>query len=235
MTPEKQATDTESIEFLASLKQSSLNDYPNPERNDCPGPEFLKALATNRKSIPIDDPRGRHVVYCSPCFQEFTKLGEAAAKRPGQLKIIFAMAAIVLVTVAMTWAWKHSSKPVAAVTQIAEVHGALPIVAEISLENRSVARGDSGPSDENTVLRVPRGHLKLTILLPFTSPEGMYDMQILKEVDKPLMSLSGRAVLVAGITKLNLDIDTSTLAAGKYLLGIRYAHLDWSFNTIMVE
>ncbi|HWF45991.1 MAG TPA: hypothetical protein VG168_03210, partial [Bryobacteraceae bacterium] len=51
----------EERELLDLLSESALNDYPNPERIGCPGEVFLRQLATDRKSVPIRDPRLDHV------------------------------------------------------------------------------------------------------------------------------------------------------------------------------
>jgi hypothetical protein len=235
MMPTDRESAREDLDFLEALKESSLNDYPNPERVDCPEREFLRTLVGNRRSILKDDPRRKHVIYCSSCFQDFTTLRQRARFQT-QIKVVTGIAAIILVAVGPAWMWRQSPRTGPKTTQIAATNVSTnPILAEISLENRSVARGDASPQHDNAALHVPRGHLKLTILLPFSSPDGTYDIQLLKEVDKPLMNQSGHAILVDGITKLTVDLDTSSLAGGKYLLGVRYAQLDWSFNTVTVD
>ena len=37
--------------MLELLEQAALHDYPNPEREGCPGADFLKRLAIDRASI----------------------------------------------------------------------------------------------------------------------------------------------------------------------------------------
>ena len=39
--------------LLEVFEQSSLQDYPNPDRIGCPGQPFLRKLAFDRKSIPF--------------------------------------------------------------------------------------------------------------------------------------------------------------------------------------
>jgi hypothetical protein len=108
-------------------------------------------------------------------------------------------------------------------------------MAQINLQNRSITRGDAPPSQRNETILVPRGQLKLTILLPFGSEAGTYDVEILKEVDKPLITRSGQAEISDGVTKLIVSLNTSSLPAGKYLLGIRQRPLDWTLNPITIE
>src|ERR1700760_4728603 len=67
--------------MLELLEQAALHDYPNPEREGCPGADFLKRLATDRASISLDDARLTHVARCSPCYCEFVAYRSSARKR----------------------------------------------------------------------------------------------------------------------------------------------------------
>lgn len=215
-------------ELLRLLAESALNDYPNPERIGCSGQEFLRTLAFRRKSIPVGDPRLDHVVHCSPCFREFTDFQAAATRRRNaRWAAISTIAAVIAIAVAL-WITGVFGR----LTSNRGVNGP-PIVAEINLQNRPITRGAT-PSPQQDEIMVPRGQLKLTILLPFGSDEGNYDVQVLKEVDKALIATSGRAVIVQGVTRLSIFLNTSSLPSGKYLLGIRHPPLDWSFSSITI-
>lgn len=236
LTPNKPFADADERQFLDSLGQSALRDFPNPERKDCPGGEFLRTLAVNRSAIPSSDLRVSHIAHCSPCFQELTAFQKTAGQRQLRMKLSFALAAAaVLIIVSSLWLWERSRGGGASQPQVAVDDKSAPILAQISLENRSVARGSAAPSEDGETLRMPRGRLNLTILLPFGSAEGAYDVQILKEIDKPLISQSGQAARADGVTKFVVALNTSGLAAGKYLLGVRHPPLEWAFNPITVE
>lgn len=216
--------------LLDLLAKSALNDYPNPERVGCPGPEFLRTLAFSRKSIPLNDNRLDHVVHCSPCFRELTELKAAAKKRKTTIwASIGAIAAVVVIAVAL-WA-------TGVLTPIASPgrSSSATIIARIDLQNRSITRGAPTAAQPSGPILIPKGRLKLTILLPFGSEAGTYDVQILKAVDKPLVAGSGQAAIVNGITTLNVSVNTSSLASGNYLLGVRQPPLDWAFNQIRIE
>jgi hypothetical protein len=220
----------EERELFQLLAKSALNDYPNPERLGCPGQGFLRTLAFHRKSIPLNDSRLDHVVHCSPCFREVTDIKAAGKRRRNTVWAgIGAAAAIVVIGVAL-WA-----SGVVARHPSPNGTSSNPIIAQINLQNRSITRGGSAPSQQNETILVPKGQLKLTILLPFGSEAGTYEVQILKEVDKPLIIRSGPAEISDGVTKLIISLNTSPLPAGKYLLGIRQRPLDWAFNSIMIE
>ena len=215
-------------QLLRLLAESALNDYPNPERIACPGPDFLRTLAYRRKLIPVSDPRLDHVVHCSPCFREFTNL-QATAKRQRnrQWAAITTVAAVIAIGVAL-WITGVFARLVPA-NHVSQTQ----ITAQINLQNRSVTRG-SKSSQENEII-VPRGQIRLTILLPFGSDEGTYQVQILREVDRPLADSTGQASSVEGVTRLSVSLNTSSLAVGKYLLGIRHPPLGWAFNPITVQ
>jgi hypothetical protein len=219
----------EERELFQLLAKSALNDYPNPDRLGCPGRDFLHTLAFDRKSIPVSDARLDHVVHCSPCFRELTEF-QAAAKT--HRKTVWAGIAVVAATFVIgvaLWVSGVFARWLPSRTI------STPIVAQINLQNRSITLGGSAPSQQNEAIFVPRGQLKLTILLPFGSEAGAYDVQILKEVDNPLIAGSGQATISGGVTKLSVSLDTSSLGPGKYLLGIREPPLDWAFNPITIQ
>ena len=221
----------EERELLELLAKSALNDYPNPERIGCPGREFLQRLAFNRKSIPLSDARLDHVVHCSPCFQELTDMRAAAKKKRRSAWIGAAVAAALILVGAVLWF-------TGALRNIGSLGGSgssVPMVAQINLQNASRRRGSPSQSQENSGTTIPRGHLKLTILLPFGSDAGRYDVQIFKEIGKPLIAWSGDAVIGNGVTKLDLSVDTSPLPPGSYLLGIRQPPLEWDFTAITIR
>lgn len=216
--------------FLDLLSKSALEDYPNPERKGCPGNDFLRQLAFDRHSISLDDTRVEHVLHCSPCFRELTELRrQAARKRRRQRLMMFAAASALLAAGAGVWF-------VLAHDRFSGVDpNSVPLIAKIDLQNRALTRGIPRSSDGNDNLILPRGRLRLTVLLPFASEPGGYEVQVLKEVDKPLVTGSGTAVIENGVTELTLPLDTAALPPGKYLLGIRTPPIDWTFNTVTLQ
>ena len=51
-------------------------EYPNPERNGCPGTQALRDLAelSARRLDVQRDPRWKHAVKCGPCYEEYIAL-----------------------------------------------------------------------------------------------------------------------------------------------------------------
>jgi hypothetical protein len=84
-------------------------------------------------------------------------------------------------------------------------------------------------------LKVPHQQLRLTIDLPFGSPPGRYEAEILANPDNALVHTSGEATLNAGVTTLRVEADLRQIAPGKYFLGIRRPPWDWTFVPIVLE
>ena len=54
------------------FQEEILSNYPNPERNGCPGDAALRSLAARPMKEPVDaDPAWQHVTHCSECYREF--------------------------------------------------------------------------------------------------------------------------------------------------------------------
>lgn len=229
--PDEWGSEGEERELLELLAKSALNDYPNPERIGCPGREFLERLAFDRKSIPLSDPHLDHIVHCSPCFRELSDIKAAGKrKRPGVWIAAAAAAALILIGLAAWFSgvFGTSRLPAGPVSST-------PIIAQIDLQNSSIPRGVSSESQQNKALTIPRGQLNLTVLLPFGSDAGTYEIQIFKEIGKPLITSTGRAAIGNGVTKLNVSVNTSSLSPGNYLLGVRQPPLGWAYNPIAVR
>jgi hypothetical protein len=235
MAEESRPSDEER-RFLEILEQAALHDYPNPERKGCPGRDFLRTLVFDRKSIPVGDTRLDHLAKCSPCFQEFTafrseaKRRRAAAKRAGVLGI--AAAAVLIPAV---WFWNQPRQPGPA-PQVAQTERQITYAkAQLDLKNRSVTRGAQKSSSAEDRLVLPRQQLDLSILLPLGAETGSYEIQILREVDQPLITAAGTADRVNGDTVVRVKTNLSKLAPGKYLLGLRQPPWDWAYNPVLLE
>lgn len=56
-------------EFVKAAREYYLNDFPKPNRRDCPPSVALSEIARSGK-VPDDELR-RHLLCCSPCLKEF--------------------------------------------------------------------------------------------------------------------------------------------------------------------
>jgi hypothetical protein len=75
---------------------------------------------------------------------------------------------------------------------------------------------------------LPAKPLDLMITLPFASPEGDYQVEVLNSAGKPAdVHASGRAFLKNGNTFLQLRLDLRSLRPDFYQIGIRRIPYDW--------
>ncbi len=57
-------------ELRELLRQTFLENHPNPERRDCPGSDILKAMVSGKIMIEEAVPWIHHFTSCSPCTRE---------------------------------------------------------------------------------------------------------------------------------------------------------------------
>jgi hypothetical protein len=205
--------------ILDLFEQASLNDYPNPERIGCPGDDFLKQLVRDRNSIKLSDERLKHIVHCSPCFREFVGYRDQFKRQTITRRAIFAslgsLAAGLVVMIAIR---RPRPEP---------PHNAESKLMDIDLRPLAPTRA-AAPSTNPAQIDLPRARLRLRITLPFASPEGNYEVQILR-ADGTATGLksSGTAKLKDGDIRFEVKMDLSTLPPARYELGIRRIPFDW--------
>ena len=186
---EEKLSPQEERRLLEIFEQSSLNDYPNPERKGCPDTAFVRKLAFDRKSIPIRHPDLTHVARCSPCFREFLAYRKQAA-RHRILRRVAALAAMVLLAIGLGVFFMGG------LGRLSQPHDSGAYVAAyLDLRNFVVLRGipesTSTPAAEPS--RLPRHRLALTITLPLASQAGRYEIEVQQDTGKPLAVASGDA------------------------------------------
>jgi hypothetical protein len=172
--------------LLEMFEQSSLNDYPNPEREGCPETAFVRKLAFDRKSIPIRHPDLTHVTRCSPCFREFLAYCKQARHRI--LKRVAAPAAIVLLTIGLgvffTGGWGKLFH---------RLDSGAYVTAHLDLRNFVVLRGiPESNSPPAAPSQLPRHRLALTITLRLASQVGHYEVRVQQDTGKALAVCIGR-------------------------------------------
>jgi hypothetical protein len=221
-------------QLLELFEQAALHDFPNPERIGCPGSEFVRRLVTDRGSIPFRDPRVTHVTRCSPCFQEFAAIRAeiaAKAKRQRRARQMQLAAGIVVIGlgVAGYLGREHPRTPL----------GGDVVAAHLDFRDSSTVRGTAGspsPVPKADLSDLPHKNLDLTIALPFSSEAGQYQVQVLRELSKPLISAYGTAkVQPDGTTLLSVRLDLSKIPPGPYQIGFRRIPWDWTIKHVQVQ
>jgi len=204
--------------MLDLLEEAALHDYPNPERIGCPGQDFLKRLAENRQSIEISDPALTHIARCSPCYGEFATYRNTAKRKVLTRRAAFVAGGAVAAGIA-----------VVLVERTLNQKSTVYETAEIDFFKESRSRSpETQPNSRLPKPELPRKPLDLLITLPFASPEGHYEVQVLRPDGKATgLSSSGTAHLSNGKTILHVRIDLSSLKPDAYQIGIRRIPFDW--------
>jgi hypothetical protein len=222
-------------QFQDIVQQAILREFPNPERKGCPGTQTLRELANRPR--PIRDSAWEHVTHCSPCFREFLDLRTEAKQRlelerRRAIRRRTALAAIAVVV---------AGGGIAAY-EVFHRGGLRPSEglgtyqpALLDLRDASTTRGAEGQGRKGQPHILPAKRLDLTILLPVGSEPGPYEIQFLKDIDKPLLNALGGATVENGTTVVRTKLDLSRKNPGSYLIGLRQPPSDWTFYPVTIE
>ena len=206
--------------------------HPNPTREGCPPRDLLVSLS--RRKLPIGDPAYEHLSKCSPCYQEFRALQQAdaaqatAAARRKRVAYAAAAAAVLLLAIAGSWFALRQDGP----QNSAPANGAAQVA---SLDLRPLAVIRSQEQNSATPVKVPRGRVKATILLPVGSAPGAYEVRVLDRELRVRASATGSAEIRNYVTTLDATIDTSALDGGNYQLTLRREGGEWQMFPLTVR
>lgn len=220
-------------DFQDIVQQAILTGFPNPERKGCLDSTVLKELANRPR--PIRDTAWDHVTHCSPCYREFlglrTEVKRARRRLVLRRRLMVSGVTAVLVIAGGITAFELAHRGNESVTQIAGQYQN----AALDLKDRSVARGETGHPPRTEPLILPAKPLDLTIYLPVGSEPGAYQVQLLKKIDEPLMTVSGEARVEHGNTVLRARIDLTQVAFGAILIGLRQPPSDWTYYPVTIR
>jgi hypothetical protein len=233
------------------IRESIRRNHPNPERIGCPGSEKLRGMADS--TIPPSDPAYKHVMECSPCYEELMAFSVAAEARKAEsisrrrLILVGTMAAAVVIAAAIA-AYVYigpSSQPRQSPGQIAgggnpkqplQKSGAADglSVAMLNLDSETSLRSNGDQPRTTELQRLPRKRLDLTVNLPRGLEAGTYELVLSKSDGPPLLAMTGDAKIEGGLTMLHVQPDLSQLAPGQYRLRIRRDGSAWRDSQVML-
>ena len=194
--------------------------YPNPDRVGCPSQATLIALA--RRQRPIGDAAYDHIKECSPCYLEGRAIQEADARR--RRILTWATAAVFAIAVGTGgWMLTNGRAPVDAEVQ-----------AQLDLRPFAIVRGESQTA-ERPSLQIPRGRVRLTLLLPAGSEPGPYEIEIRDREAVSRASGRGDAAIRNQVTTLHVAVATGSLSGGGYRLAIRHDGDRWQELPLRIE
>ncbi len=228
------------------LNRELAEGFPNPDRTGCPDAEFLKRVAHHQVPISEIDPWIDHLGSCSECFGEFNRLKAASGARRRRVILYAATACIVLASAGFLWRYlgRESGMP----TPVAGVAATNPAVItsdrggeqdvastaadkkpfEVILNlTRSATRGETSTNDSQ-MIRVPARLLECRMTLPLGSSDGQYYVRVQRAAQSEVLKTAqGTAAINDGDVRLDVELDLSSMAAGRYLLSYRHAGESW--------
>src|SRR3974390_2167032 len=92
--------DKDEKRILDVLTRGLSREFPNPDRVGCPDSAVLGGIAFRKLRLAEVDRWLDHLGSCSPCYQEFTELRKKAASQRRRTQVWFAVAAVLILTVA---------------------------------------------------------------------------------------------------------------------------------------
>lgn len=245
----------EARQFSQLLNRELAEGFPNPDRAGCPDSVFLQRVARHQVPISEIDPWIDHLGSCSECFGEFNRLKVDSGARRRQRVILYAAAAcIVLASVGVLWSYLGRGPgmptPVAGVAAtnaagITTDRSGRQDVASTAADRkpfevilnltRSATRGETSTNDSQ-MIRVPARLLACRMTLPFGSSDGQYDVRVQHTVQsEALKTAHGTATINDGDVRLDVDLDLSNMAAGRYLLSYRHTGESWHPIPIVIS
>ena len=247
--------------LLRAMREIVLTQFPNPERKDCPGTPVIEAIATKR--ISMFDPAHEHVTSCSPCFKELTDIRRSLQRRKVLLWAMGTTGtAIVTAVVLFMYFGSHrensrleprtvqsepprESQPAPQPGNPVQTGSSVPTppaqpkyeMASLDLRNVSAIRTVEPPESNSNVqpIEIPRGLLALTVQLPIGSDVGSYEVEIQKANQTAIRSAKGGATIENGITKLLVNLDTTSIQPGEYDFAWRLADFSWRHHPILIR
>jgi hypothetical protein len=230
-------------ELIAAAARVFRSGFPNPDRTGCPPERTLRATVRRERSVDRESIL-EHLTCCSPCFVEYEEL--LRRERTSKNLRILALCASLLITIGVAvWFYAFGGVPATrqpepTIVQKEPKSSQAPLpefeVAVIDLRNRAPVRGEQEPAaNDNVVASVSPGRLNLTVYLPIGSEEGPYDIQILRDAQTPLVTLSGSATFQDRKIVLQLRTNLTGVQPGRYLIGVRKANFRWSYFPIALR
>jgi hypothetical protein len=237
-------------ELIAAAAGVFRTGFPNPQRIGCPPQEVLRSVARKGRSTAETESILEHLTCCSPCFTEYERL--VHKERVSRNLKILALCASLLITVGLAvWFYVSRGEPGIREPEPTIVQQPPPVpetpappqappiqyeVAVIDLRNRAPVRGEQQPAPgEDVVASLPARPLELSVYLPIGSEEGQYEIQILREADRPLVTATGSARFEDRNVVLRLKAGLTGLAPGRYLLGVRKGSFRWMYYSISAQ
>ena len=146
MTEPNQSVSAKQARAVVALgKKYSKTAFPNPTRKGCPNSSTLRAMAYQDRRLRLKDLPVSHVVSCSPCFQEYSRLRRMSVLVRGLQATAASLVVLVVVFAAVRFVWNYTrgrgTKPQPRVVAQQAPPPIAPLAMTVNLASFSPTRG----------------------------------------------------------------------------------------------
>ena len=235
-------------DVIALGKKCSKTAFPNPAREGCPNRSTLRAMAHRDRRLELKDLPVSHVVSCSPCFQEYTRLRRRLILVRGIEVTAASLVVLAVAFVAARFVWSDASgrgKPSISQKQRAESQSPVatkqpppsiaPLPIRVDLASFSPTRGDNAKDASGNKVHLPQKLLRVNFLFPVGMEPGEYAIRLLDSTATVLADTRAIGRMNDGITSVDVDLDLAAASRGSFTLMIRPPGLGWRRFPVVVE
>jgi hypothetical protein len=212
--------------ILAALGRGLLREFPNPDRVGCPRSGVIRDIAFHKVPLERAEPWLDHLSSCSPCYRDFCGFRDAYQFRRRTTLLTIAVS-VLIVGVVGSWAFIQKQQ-----------RNRLAQTAVLDLRDRSVTRGVEPGSEVisgERPLELSRRVTHLNFYLSKDSPEGPYEVRILKPSGESLLAAGGVAKVDRGIMSLEVVVSLAPARPGPYVLRIRRSGLEGNHYPLILR
>ncbi|MFN7995300.1 MAG: hypothetical protein U0Q18_16955 [Bryobacteraceae bacterium] len=248
MTEPNQSVSAKQVRDVVALgKKYSKTAFSNPTREGCPNSSTLRAMAYRDRQLSLNDIPVSHVVSCSPCFQEYSRLRRIAVVVRGIQVTAASLAVLAVLFAVVRLVWNNTRgrgepsisqerraepQPPAATQQAPAV--ITPLAMTIDLASFSPTRGDEAKESPNKI-HLPSKLLRVTFLFPVGMEPGEYALRLKDSAGTVLKDAHLLGILNNGVTSVEVDLDLTAASHGSFSLMIRPPGLSWRTFPVLVE
>jgi hypothetical protein len=248
MTESNQAVSPKQVRDVVALgKENSKTAFPNPTREGCPNSSTLRAMAYRDRRLTLKDLPVSHVVTCSPCFQEYTRLRQLSVLMHGIHVTAASLVVLAVLFAAVRFVWHYTRglgepsisqerrtgpQPRAATPQTPAPTA--PLAMTVDLASFSPTRGEEAKDSPNRI-HLPPKLLRVSFLLPVGMEPGEYALRLKDSAGVVLKEAHLLGRLNNGVTSVEVDLDFSAASRDGFSLMIRPPGLRWRTFPVLVE
>jgi hypothetical protein len=239
MTQPNQSVSAKQAAALVALgKKYSKTAFPNSTRKGCPNSSTLRAMAYRDRALTLKDLPVSHVVSCSPCFQEYSRLRRMSVLVRGLQATAASLVVLAVLFAAARFVWDYTrgrgtTPQPRVVTQQAPLPIA-PLAMTVNLASFSPTRGQEAKDSANRI-HLPPKLLRVSFLLPVGMEPGEYALRLKDSAGTVLKDTHAPGRLNAGITSVEVDLDLTGASGGSFSLMIQPPGQSWQAFPVLVE